>query len=289
MTDNALQETPETPRSNDSADQPFEPGPHRAPAYCRGSAQKPASPPPTLPFLLYPQENMELFDPARHLPDQLTVHCGPSEAQAPLPLALAARAHPRLALIPRREDCHALWERYAMLDNIRAHSAKVAEMAHAMALLALRKGLKVLPEEVLAAALLHDLGKTYTIAHGGNHAQLGASWVMRETGNGRISQAVLHHVHWPWAERLEDDSVFDALFVVLAIVYADKRVKHDAWASLDERFDDLIERYGVNEYVKGRIAMSHAQGKYLEQAFSRRLGVNLNECIADSGRLVQRA
>lgn len=242
---------------------------------------------PDPPFHSFAPAVMELFDPERHLPDHFHFHGGPSGASAPLPLAVAARVNPGLTLIPRPEDCRALWDRYPMLDNVRAHSEKVADLAHAVALLAEERGCAVNARAILAAGLLHDLGKTYTIRHGGNHAQLGASWAMRETGNGPVARAVLFHVHWPWDEAplLEGDG---DLFMVMAIIYADKRTRHDCYVSLNERFEDLLDRYGVNEYVRQRIALSHAQGKRIEAALSRRLGVNLDECIADCGRLVQR-
>ena len=240
---------------------------------------------PALPFLSFPAPRMELFDPDVHLARNVPAHqehCGTADS---LPLVRAARGNPGLTLIPRPEDCHALWDRYAMLDNIRAHSAKVAELAHAMSLLARDRGMTVNPDAVLASGLLHDLAKTYTITYGGNHAQLGSAWVMRETRNAPVAQAVLFHVHWPWQEHMDED----ALFLVLSIVYADKRVKHDAYVGLDERFDDLVERYGVSEAVRTRIAFSLRQGKRIETALSRRLEVSLHEHIADHGRLVKRA
>ena len=209
--------------------------------------------------------------------------CGASGL--PLPLFHAARAHSGKVFIPRVEDCHALWDRYAMPDHIRAHCKQVANFAHSMANRAKELGADVNPPAVLAAGLLHDLGKAYCIAHGGNHAQLGASWVMRETRNGPIAQSILFHVHWPWEECVQDDR----LFITMAIIYADKRVKHDAYVTLDERFEDLVDRYGVNDYAISRIEASHQQGKRIETAFSSRLGVDLHEYTADSGRLVRRA
>ena len=242
-----------------------------------------------LPFFFFPQEAMELFDPETHLPSNYTRllegHGGPSRATPPLPLYTAVRASPDKRLIPRKEDCDALWDRYGMLDNIRAHSSLVANLAYGISLLARDKGIAVYPEAMLAAGLLHDLAKTYTISHGGSHAQLGAAWVMHETRNPQISRAVLFHVHWPWEDVLCDDR----LFMVMALEYADKRVRHDAYVSLDERFEDLLVRYGVDEYAKTRIRMSHEQGKRIETGLSTRLGVNLHEYIADSGRLVKRA
>ena len=258
--------------------------PGRLPAPHRHDVKPPAREPGELPELSLPPALMELFDPERHLDKAAAPHGGPSGAAEPLPLAVAARSRPELLLVPRREDCDALWERYGVLDNVRAHSEKVAELAHAMAVRAAGLGLRVCPEAALAAGLLHDLAKTYTILHGGNHAQLGAAWVMRETGNGAIAQAVFSHVYWPWTENAGNDDCF----LPLAILYADKRTMHDAWVSLDERFEDLLVRYAVNDYARSRVERSHEQGKRVETALSRRLGVNLHECIADSGRLVKR-
>lgn len=259
--------------------------PGRLPVPHSRQLSPPVREPSELPTLAIAPAPMEPFEPSRHLAHTPASHGGPSGAAELLPLAAAARLHPDLLLIPRREDCDALWERYAMLDNIRAHSEKVAAFALALALHAKERGLNVQPEAVLAAGLLHDLAKTYTIHHGGNHAQLGAAWVMRETGNGPIAQAVLAHVFWPWGE----DADNDALFMPLAILYADKRVMHDSYVQLDQRFEDLLVRYAVNDYVRTKIERSHEQGKRVEAALSRRMGVRLDEYIADSGRLVKRA
>lgn len=259
--------------------------PGRLPTPPSSASGPPLLKPDTLPILTFDPIDMELFNPALHLVRHGNGHGGPSNAQESLPLAMAARANPERQLAPRREDCDALWERYAMLDNIRAHSEKVAGLAYALALSGRQRGVAVLPEAVLAAGLLHDLAKTYTIHHGGNHAQLGAAWVMRETGNAPMAQAVLGHVFWPWAE----DADNDAIFMALALQYADKRVKHDNYVSLDERFADLMVRYAVSDFAREKIQCSHEQGKRIEAALSRRLGVKLDECIADSGRLVKRA
>lgn len=239
-----------------------------------------------LPFHLYPPAPMVPFNPDVHLSQPFRSHAGNSGVPPPLPLGVAARLHPKLLFIPRVEDCHALWDCYSMMDHIRTHSALVADLARALGVRAAERGMHVVPEALLAAGLLHDLGKTYTIAHGGSHAQLGASWVMKETRNGPIAQAVMFHVHWPWDEAWLED---ERLCLTAFIIYSDKRVKHDAYVGLDERFEDLLVRYGVDGYARERIAASHQQGKRLEAALSRRLGVELHEYIADSGRLVKRA
>ncbi|MDL2268292.1 HD domain-containing protein, partial [Desulfovibrio sp. OttesenSCG-928-G15] len=150
--------------------------------WCRCSDNTPpAVEPAQLPMFVFSHDAVEMFDPARHLTSMPKAHGGPSAARTPLPLAVAARANPKTLLIPREEDCFALWDRYAMLDNIREHSKKVAGLALALANAAKEKGFAVCPEAVYAAGLLHDLAKTYTIQHNGHHAQLGGAWVMRET------------------------------------------------------------------------------------------------------------
>jgi putative nucleotidyltransferase with HDIG domain len=273
---------------------------HRAPASRR------KEPLPDLPDLDFPEVEMELFDPAVHLPDRFPL-MGGDAAEIRFSPDTAARHASRCALIPRYEDCRALWDRYAMLGHIRKHSAKVADFAHALAVRAVERGMKVNPDAVRAAGLLHDLGKTRTIAVGGNHAQLGAAWVMRETRNGPIAEAVLFHVFWPFESRLKSASDVGGLcpersggisgerspagminaghFMIAAVIYADKRTLHDAYVGLDARCEDLIRRYAVSEAVKKRILLSHEQGLRIEAALSAALGVALQDHVAGDGRL----
>jgi putative nucleotidyltransferase with HDIG domain len=261
---------------------------------------------PDLPDLDFPEVEMELFDPAVHLPDGFPF-TGNGAAEIRFSPDTTVRDASRCVLIPRYEDCRALWDRYAMLGHIREHSAKVADFAYALAVRAVERGMKVNPDAVRAAGLLHDLGKTRTIAVGGNHAQLGAAWVMRETRNGPIAGAVLFHVYWPFEGRLKAASDAGRLcperfggisgeqsptgminaghFMIAAVIYADKRTLHDAYVSLDARCEDLIRRYGVSEAVKKRILLSHEQGLRIEAALSAALGVELQDYVAVDGRL----
>jgi len=190
--------------------------------------------------------------------------------------------------IPTDAQCRMWWDKYAMFDHIKLHSQKVADVATALALLATARNragtnATAFVQSVRAAGLLHDLGKTYSIQHGGNHSQLGAAWVMELTGNPALAQGVIHHVHWPGEL---DPNIF---FLPLAIIYADKRVMHDRLVDLDERFADLYARYGHTERSRDLIAVSHAQGKELERILSTFLGENLHAYFTDSWRLVRRA
>ena len=262
-----------------------------------------------LPFLQLPRLPLEVFDPQQHGRYQGLAprpgegwdveHVPPLGGDArivgaikntgPLPLFYAAKATRDAVLIPREEDCHALWEKYGMMSHIQEHSRKVADLAVSIAQHAKEQGADVYPEAVLAAGLLHDLGKTYSILHGGDHAQLGATWVMRETRNAQVAQAVLYHVHWWWEEILEECVYNDEFFPIFTLIYADKRVMHDTYVNIDDRYTDLQNRYGKTEQARTRIEASRVQGKTIEAVLSRRLGVQLDEYTTDSRRLVKRA
>ncbi len=188
-----------------------------------------------------------------------------------------------VGIIPNDDECFELWDNYAMLENVRVHSLLVADFATAIAKLAHAKGYDVCVKSVRASALLHDIAKTYTIEHGGSHAQMGASWVISETANREIAQGVAMHVHWPW--ELPENICMLPFFVI----YADKRVMHDSCVNLNTRYDDLLVRYGLTEEHKASIHASYMQGKNIESALSAQLGVSLDAYTIDSGRLVQRA
>ncbi len=185
--------------------------------------------------------------------------------------------------IPDDEACFALWDNYNMLENIRIHSLLVADVATLLATMAVDKGFDLCIKSVRASALLHDIAKTYTIDHGGSHAQMGASWVISATGNRKIAQGVAMHVHWPWPI---PENICQLPFFV---IYADKRVKHTKCVSLTERYDDLVVRYGLTQAHRDSIHASYMQGKEIERALSAQLGVDLDAHTFDSGRLVQRA
>ena len=106
----------------------------------------------------------------------------------PLPSLCRASA-PRP--VPGDAACFALWDKYAMLPNIRRHSLLVAHVATVLAQRAADMGFAVRVPEVRAGGLLHDIAKTYSVRHGGSHAQIGAAWTVAETGNYAIAQAPL--------------------------------------------------------------------------------------------------
>ncbi|MFP4168975.1 MAG: HD domain-containing protein [Desulfonatronovibrionaceae bacterium] len=182
---------------------------------------------------------------------------------------------------PDAEQCRFLLDKYKTPEHIRAHSITVRDVARLIGLAAQKSGLEVCLPVLEAAALLHDIGKAYSIRHGGAHSQLGASIVMEETGNPVIAQAVMHHVFWP-----EQISVRD-YFTPLTIIYSDKRVRHNQVVSIDDRFSDLFSRYGINETRMKLIQGSKNQALEIENELEKLIGVDLHACTFDCRRLVQ--
>ena len=187
--------------------------------------------------------------------------------------------------VPDDVACRAMWAEYGMFPHIGRHSEQVATLARALALRAAELG--PVPEGLVeitwAAGLLHDIAKSYTVQHGGSHAQLGSSWVVASCGNRRIAQAVFHHVEWPWPLPA---SLLHPVFFVL---YADKRARHDELVTLDERYEDLLVRYGTSEHSIAAIHRGWKHAQTIERQLSAQLEIPLHESTSVGGRLVHRA
>jgi hypothetical protein len=197
-----------------------------------------------------------------------------------LPAPPERRPGPRWR-VPTEAQCLGWWDRFGMPGHIRDHSRKVARVAGFVAEAGLRRGLVACVDTVHASALLHDLAKIYCIRHGGNHSQLGGAWAMALTGNPVLAQGVAHHVYWPFAVDLQ------RFFMPLAVLYADKRVSHDRIVPIEDRFGDLLDRYGKNPEIRERIHTTNRQAKDIEGALSRLLEIDLNAHDFDRGRLVE--
>ena len=222
---------------------------------------------------------MNSFDPA---PGAAKPFCHPLSGLPELPGLRTAASAPSPPS-PDDEACFALWRKYAMLPNVQRHSRLVAHIATALARRAVEKGFAVNVPEVRASALLHDIAKTYCLRHGGSHALLGGAWAVAETRNYTLAQGVMLHVHWPWP--LPEGAGICAL--PFFVIYADKRVRHDACVPLEERYEDLLTRYGRTEAAREGIRCSYEQGKTIERDLSAQLGWALHEDSFDCGRLVQ--
>jgi len=143
-------------------------------------------------------------------------------------------------MVPTREECLMLMARYGMLDNIVEHSLKVAKVALLLSSELNKRGQRIDLRLVEAASLLHDITKTICLRTKEDHTKTGYH-LLKEMGYERVGEVVAQHV---WLEKKGDSSSISEEEVVN---YADKRVRHDEIVSLEERFNDLKNRYGRNE------------------------------------------
>jgi putative nucleotidyltransferase with HDIG domain len=166
--------------------------------------------------------------------------------------------------IPSRRECLALMAEQGMWRNIVRHSLLVERVARSVAEALLAAGEMLNVAEVSAGALLHDITKTRSIQTRENHARSGQE-LLKELGYARIGTIVGCHVFLP--DMLVSNETVSAEEVVH---YADKRVLHDKVVSLSERFEDLINRYGVTPHARARLEHLKEQSYYLEEKiFSR--------------------
>jgi len=200
----------------------------------------------------------------------------------PSPEELGLASLPYKATVPDEEACFALWDTYDMLPHIREHSKTVAFVAEYLVVHAVKRQL-IDPDAIAltrASALLHDIAKSYTIQYGGSHAQIGASWSIAHNKHYGIAQAILNHIEWPWAFPL--NIAHPALFVL----YADKRVRHNTIVSMNERYEDLLSRYGRNAAAIASLHVGWKKSLELESAIEAQLEIDIREYSFDCGRLV---
>lgn len=146
--------------------------------------------------------------------------------------------------IPTINQCLNFIDSYEMLDNIRAHSFKVARVAEVLIDGLTNRGKEVLsppPKElVIAGALLHDIAKTICLNSNCHHALKGQE-ICTELGFPEIGEIVREHVILSdFNVELYQQGIFGAKELVY---YADKRVRHDEVVPLQKRLDYIIERY----------------------------------------------
>lgn len=145
-------------------------------------------------------------------------------------------------MIPSVEECFRLMDRYHMLENIRAHSIVVADVARVIAMDLKKAGWSVSLPRVTAAALMHDIGKTASLRTGEDHAELGRQ-ICLSNDLVEIADIVAEHVV------LRNPSREGVLAEKEIVYYADKRVNHDRIVNLDERLAYIILRYGRSEEI----------------------------------------
>jgi putative nucleotidyltransferase with HDIG domain len=142
-----------------------------------------------------------------------------------------------------------------MLPHIKAHCLAVCSYALSLASAANDCGCTFDLAAIEAAALLHDITKTRSLATEENHALTGGA-LLRELGFSPIAGMVEGHI-FPKKNG-------DGLSAEELVSYADKRVLHDRVVSLEERFGYLYERYGRDVDAVERINRARLRTQQIE-------------------------
>ncbi len=145
-------------------------------------------------------------------------------------------------------------EQHGMLEHIIRHSLEVARVALFLSLELNKKGQRIDFTLVEAACLLHDLAKAECLKTKEDHAQKGCQ-LLKGMGYKRVGEIVAQHI------RLAKEGDPPAVSEEEIVNYADKRVMHDRIVPLEERFNDLIDRYG--KHPGGREALEELKRESL--------------------------
>jgi putative nucleotidyltransferase with HDIG domain len=146
-------------------------------------------------------------------------------------------------------------KQYGTYPNIIAHSRQVARVAVFLAKALKEQKIALNLHLIEAGAILHDIAKTYSIEHPGvQHTEKGAKWLER-LGYPELAEIARFHVDLPDELKIDEKTIVN---------YADKRVKHHIIVSLEERFADLLKRYGRTEKRQTRIKQLYERTKKLE-------------------------
>ena len=159
---------------------------------------------------------------------------------------------------PTQSECLDLMTSHRMLPNIQEHSFRVRDVAMMVGEHLVAAGVDLDLGLIEAGALLHDIAKTATLYNGGEHARLGAQWLV-DLGYPAVAEIVREHV---WLSRNPGEP--SPLREVEIVNYADKRILHDRVVTLPRRFDDLRRRYGRTPEIIQRISSNEKRSMVLE-------------------------
>jgi uncharacterized protein len=175
---------------------------------------------------------------------------------------------------PTLSECLNLMTTCRMLPNIREHCWRVRDVALLVGDHLLSAGVALDLQLLEAGALLHDIAKTASLKNGGEHARLGAQWLV-ELGYPAVAEIVREHV---WLSR--DPAGPWPLREVEIVNYADKRVLHNQVVTLDHRFVDLLSRYGRTPEIRQRITSNQKRSTILERKIFTGLSILPDDILA---------
>jgi putative nucleotidyltransferase with HDIG domain len=175
--------------------------------------------------------------------------------------------------IPSIEKCYDLMAQYSMLPNIAAHSILVMDVALAITD-NVKNGVAINRDLIIAASLLHDITKTRSLETKERHALTGGR-LLRDLGFNPVAEIVEEHViigNIDLQGALDDREI---------VYYADKRVMHDKIVTIEERLQDLVDRYGVTAEISRIILGNRELILAIERKIAGFMKVDLHQAIDD--------
>ncbi|MDJ0912930.1 MAG: HDIG domain-containing protein [Desulfobacterales bacterium] len=166
--------------------------------------------------------------------------------------------------IPSKIECFKLINEMDMMDHIISHSILVSHVAVLLADSFAEIGVNINRDLVRASALLHDITKTRSFQTKENHALTGGQW-LQSRGYPEVGAIVRQHVLLD--SYLPANSPNEAEIVN----YADKRVLHDKIASLKERMQYILKRYGTIPDYSNQIRRLWVMSENLEKRLFQKL------------------
>ena len=97
-------------------------------------------------------------------------------------------------LVPNRNECFTIMEQEFMPLHIRRHSQMVAGVALYLCHHLNNLGTRLNPELIESAGLLHDIAKMRCLETGGNHAKVGAEFLLKN-GYPLLAPIVAEHIY----------------------------------------------------------------------------------------------
>ncbi len=179
---------------------------------------------------------------------------------------------------PSRSTCLEMLKRRGVPAHIIAHSMQVNRVARFLAEKLNEQGERLDLGLIDAASLLHDMTKMDGLRTGENHARA-AGHILRQMGLPGVARVVEQHVvveDVPGLVKVTEEEVVN---------YSDKRVMHDRIVTLEERFEDLKERYGRSAEGRALIGSYLERARQIERKIFRRLSLkpeDLKEHIQSS-------
>lgn len=131
--------------------------------------------------------------------------------------------------IPTEKECRAIWIQCNVPEQVKIHSAMVAELARILAASLNRNGMRLDVGLIVSAALLHDIARPQP-----DHATAGAG-ILARMGYPRVARIVADHVDL----RGGGEGLTESALVYLA----DKCILDNRPVSLDERFRAPLTRF----------------------------------------------